>query len=92
MAHFRRHARVVQLAGNHGPFKATCLPQSLTMWAWLRWNGADAEVIVGVPIDHRADHDEFMAHAWLEWAGEPVTDLPETRTRFVAFERALTAS
>jgi hypothetical protein len=56
---------MVRVAATHGPFRATCLPRSVVLWALLRRHGVDAELKLGV---RRGDRG-FEAHAWVELEG-----------------------
>ena len=49
------------------PFRADCLPQSLTGWLVLYRAGLEPAVRLGVSLD-----DTPNAHAWIELAGEPL--------------------
>ncbi len=55
-------ARLVAIAANHGPYRATCLRQSLALWWLLRRRGIPAELRIGV----RKDDGDLKAHAWVE--------------------------
>jgi hypothetical protein len=46
------------------PFRADCLPRSLTTWVTLRRAGLDPTVRLGIALD-----DAPSAHAWVELAG-----------------------
>lgn len=65
-------ARIVRLAGEHGPFQPLCLSRALTVWAWMRWRGLPGTVQIGVSVPTR-EADAFSAHAWAECDGEPIT-------------------
>ena len=60
------------------PFRADCLPQSLTGWLVLHRAGFEPSVRLGIALD-----DTPNAHAWLELAGEPVGE--PASDRFHAF-------
>ncbi len=62
--------RLVVIAANHGPYRATCLCQSLALWWLLRRRGIPAELRIGV----RKDGGELNAHAWVEHQGRPLND------------------
>src|SRR5947207_14657610 len=41
-------AQLVRLAAYYGPYRATCLPQSVVVWVLLRRRGLDAGIKIGV--------------------------------------------
>jgi hypothetical protein len=61
-------AAAVNQAGLHVP-GATCLARALTGWLMVTRRHQPATLRLGV---HRADSDEFAAHAWLECNGQSV--------------------
>lgn len=63
-----RIARLVTIAAHHGPYRATCLRQSLALWWLLRRRGMPAELSIGV----RKAGGDLEAHAWVEHAGFPL--------------------
>lgn len=68
----RRIARLVAMAACRGPYRATCLRQSLALWWLLRRRGIPAELRIGV----RKDGDALLAHAWVEQEGAPLGQGP----------------
>lgn len=58
-------ARLVSIAAHHGPYRATCLRQSLALWWLLRRHGIPGELRIGV----RKDGGRLRAHAWVEYLG-----------------------
>jgi len=60
-----RAARVVEALAPLYPLNATCLKKSLVLFWILRRRGIPAELRLGV----RKIHDDFTAHAWLEFRG-----------------------
>ena len=77
----RATARMVAAAAHHGPFHASCLPQSLVVQWLLRRQGIPSRLQLGV----RKESGVLAAHAWVEYRGEPVIDSPDVRRRFAAF-------
>ena len=77
----QRIARLVRIASNHGPYRATCLRQSLMLWWLLRRRSLPAELRIGVRKD-----TELQAHAWVEHGGEPLGQRrpPRRIRRFVS--------
>jgi hypothetical protein len=83
MQQARATARVVSLAARYGPYRATCLKQSLvTLWL-LRHHGIICHVRIGV----RRESNPFEAHAWVEYQGEALNEGPDLHERFVPFDR-----
>ena len=76
-----RIARLVGIAANHGPYRATCLRQSLALWWLLRRRGIPAELRIGV----RKDGGELQAHAWVEHQGQALNDMQRTTAAYAAF-------
>lgn len=64
----RRIAGLVGIAAHHGPYRATCLRQSLALWWLLRRRGIPAVLRIGV---HK-DAGDLQAHAWVEHSGLPL--------------------
>lgn len=58
-------ARLADIAGRRGLWRATCLRQSLLLYGILRRRGLDPEIRLGVS---RGD-ERLHAHAWVELAG-----------------------
>jgi hypothetical protein len=80
----KRAARVVAAAARHGPYRASCLPISLTLQRLLRWRGIETDLRLGVrKIDGRLE-----AHAWLEHGGVPLGDDRDIHERYAAFDRS----
>lgn len=59
-------ARLAQIAGRHGPVRASCLRQALVLYGWLRRRGLNPEIVIGVRRDRATPLD---AHAWVEVDG-----------------------
>ncbi len=77
----RRIARLVGIAAHHGPYRATCLRQSLALWWLLRRRGIPAVLRIGV----RKDAGELQAHAWVEHEGVALSGGSDLISRFAAF-------
>jgi len=73
--------RCVRIAAQWGPYRATCLRQSLVLRWLLQWARVPAVLRLGV----RRHSGEFSAHAWVEVAGRPVNDSADVATRFLPF-------
>jgi hypothetical protein len=81
-----RVARLVSIAANHGPYRATCLPQSLALWWLLRRRGIAAYLRIGV----RKEQGEFQAHAWVEHRDQALNDNQGVTKSYAAFNPAVT--
>ena len=83
MEQARATARMVSLAARYGPYRATCLKQSVvTLWL-LRHQGIPCDLRIGV----RREFNPFEAHAWVEYQGEALNEGPDIHQRFVPFDR-----
>lgn len=70
----RRLALAVVRAARFGVFRPQCLVRSLALAKMLRSRGIDGAIMrIGV---RRVD-GEFLAHAWIEFAGETLGDADE---------------
>jgi hypothetical protein len=65
------------------PGRAQCLERSLVLYDYLRCRGIAAQVRLGI------QRYPFMAHAWVEYRGEPINDVPEHVRIFTAFDAAV---
>lgn len=73
----------VDMAMRNFPFyQPTCLSRSLVLWHMLRRQGTPAELHIGV---RKADGD-FVAHAWVEHAGQVINDAPDIAERFAPLD------
>lgn len=61
----------VAMAAALYPGHAACLERSLVLYWYLRRNGVPVEYRMGVQMY------PFLAHAWVEWQGAPINDVPE---------------
>jgi hypothetical protein len=81
----RRIARLVSIAARHGPYRASCLRQSLALWWLLRRRGVAADLRIGV----RREQNQLQAHAWVEHDGEALNDAESVRSSYAAFDAAM---
>jgi hypothetical protein len=81
----RRIARLVSIAARHGPYRASCLRQSLALWWLLRRRGVAADLRIGV----RREQDQLQAHAWVEHDDEALNDGGSTSGTYAAFDTRL---
>lgn len=65
------------------PGRAQCLERSLVLYDYLRCRGITAQMRLGI------QRYPFMAHAWVEYRGEPINDVPEHVRIFTAFDAAV---
>lgn len=73
----------VDIAARNFPlYQPTCLPRSLVLWHMLCRHGMPAEIRIGV---RKADND-FVAHAWVEYAGRVINDAPDIADRFAPLD------
>ncbi len=74
----RRRTKLIDLAGSF-PFSwAQCLQRSLALRAWLRRQGIDVTLTIGV----RKSNGSLEAHAWLEYAGIVINDSQNVREEY----------
>jgi hypothetical protein len=74
----REWGRLVNAAAARPPYPRACLARSLVLLWLLRERGVEARLRIGVRfIDRKLD-----AHAWVEWAGQPVNDRPDVAGTF----------
>jgi len=66
----------VAMAAALYPGRAACLERSLTLYWHLRRRGIDVRYRMGVQMY------PFIAHAWVEYRGQPINDVPEHVKRF----------
>lgn len=71
-------ARMVQIAADHGIYRARCLEQSLVLRYFLQNRGIDSQILFGT----RKEDGRVSAHAWVEVNGVPLNDLTAVRQQF----------
>jgi hypothetical protein len=81
----RRTVQLMAIAVRYAPHRGTCLSQSLTLWWLLRCQGIESDLRVGV----RSVGEQFQAHAWIEYQGQPVNEMQDVKSRFVAFAKPI---
>ena len=84
----QRLARLVSIAANHGPYRATCLRQSLALWWLLRRRAIAADLRIGV----RKEQGELQAHAWVEHHGQALNDGQGVTRSYAAFPPSIPAA
>jgi hypothetical protein len=68
----RRLGRIVQRVLRAGPWEARCIWTSLVVYALLRRQGDEPQLVIGLPLEPK-DKD---AHAWVELDGVDVGPPP----------------
>jgi hypothetical protein len=63
-----RYATWIEVAARYLPIQTRCLARSIALHWWLRSEGTDSQLRIGVAKRGR----ELTAHAWVEVAGVPV--------------------
>ena len=74
----KRAARAVNIASNHGFYRANCLKRSLVLNRWLLKRGIEAEIKLGVDLFE----GDLAAHAWVEHQGTILNDHRNIGRRF----------
>jgi Transglutaminase-like superfamily len=78
----QRVARMVAAAARNGPWRTTCLEQSLVLLWLLNRRGIPARLRIGV----RKEEGELEAHAWIESGGVVLNDTADVSERYRPFE------
>jgi hypothetical protein len=77
-----RIAHMVAAAAHYGPYRASCLPQSLVLLWLLRRQRLRGQLRFGV----KQVNGTMTAHCWVELDGEPLIDSPIVSSAFSALE------
>jgi Transglutaminase-like superfamily len=78
----RRVARMVSAAARNGPWRPTCLEQSVVLLWLLARQGIPAQLRIGV----RKQPEALEAHAWVESGGVVLNDSADVSERYQPFE------
>ena len=78
-------ARMVRAAALHGPYRANCLKQSVTLWWLLRRRGVASDLRIGT----RKGAQGLEAHAWVEVCGRALNESPDLYTRYQPFDQPI---
>jgi hypothetical protein len=78
-------ARIVRVAAAHGPYRANCLQQSVTLWWLLRRRGVAGDLRIGT----RKGAQGLEAHAWIEVCGRALNESPDVHVRYQPFEESI---
>lgn len=68
-------------AVHYGLYRGNCLSQSLTLWWLLQRQGVNSDLRIGV----RTVAGCFQAHAWIEYQGQPLHEVPDVHQHYTAF-------
>lgn len=82
----RRITWCVLVGAAYGPWPANCLQRSVVLWWFLLRRGIESELRIGV---RRSDNGGLDFHAWIEHAGDVISDRPEVRGDYATFDRAI---
>ena len=81
----RNTARMVAAAARYGPYRASCVPLSLTLQCLLRRRRIETDLRLGVSkVAARLE-----AHAWVEYQGVPLIEDRSTGARFASFKQVI---
>ena len=75
-------ARMDSIAGNHGLYRARCLPKSLVLVKFLQARDISCSLKIGA----RRQGEEFGAHAWVECGGVAVNEDTDVERRYAVFD------
>jgi hypothetical protein len=79
-------ARMVRVAALHGPYRGSCLQQSLTLWWLLRRQKIESDIRFGA----RREDGKIEAHAWVEFRGFALNEDASLHHSFTPFECGMT--
>lgn len=74
---WQRRAVALKRVGRRLPGVA-CLTQALALRWWMRSNGLDAQIRIGI----RQSENALKSHAWVELNDQPIEESPENLTHF----------
>lgn len=81
----RRHANFLYLYHKQFPFLGKCLARSLSLWFLLARKGIETDLKFGM----KKEDGEFLAHAWIEFNGEPLVTKSELNENYVPFSDSI---
>jgi hypothetical protein len=84
----KRIGMQVNRAARYGLITDTCLTRSLLLGWLLRRKGIDTQLRIGVRIIKGV----FEAHAWVEFAGNPINDRSDIADQFPPFSGAISTN
>lgn len=77
----QKAARMIDIAANHGLYRARCLQKSLVLIKFMRACEIPCSLVLGA----RRQGDAFDAHAWVECGGVVVNDDADVGLGFTPF-------
>ena len=77
--------RVVKITGCISLFQPSCLTISLCTWFLLLMYGIETELRIGIA----RSRGTFIAHAWIEQAGQVLNDRPDIQNFFSPFDASI---
>lgn len=77
----RSAGQMVNTAALYPPYPQACLARSLLLVWWLRGQGVQAHVVIGI----RMTLGRLDAHAWAEWDGKPINDRADIAGTYTPF-------
>lgn len=77
-------ARWTDIASRHPWQWARCLQRSIAVCQWLEKEGIEPRLVIGV----RRAGNGISGHAWVEYAGEIVNDVPGVRREFATLRQS----
>ena len=80
-------ARMVRVASARGPYRGSCLQQSVTLWWLLQRQSIESKIRFGA----RKDGERLEAHAWVEVDGLALNDGRGSHNEFKPCERLAAA-
>jgi hypothetical protein len=84
----RTAGQMVAVAARHGLVRANCLAQALCLGYLLQRRRLACELRIGVSTAEGS----FVAHAWVEQAGQVLNDSADVAERFAPFDTAIDLS
>ena len=78
----RAAARLVQAAAVHGMYRATCLPQSMSLWWLLLRRGIPCDFHIGM----QRENGEWKGHAWVEHRGNVLSGHDDPSVRYTTLD------
>lgn len=85
LARAQHVARLVAIAAAHSPIHVACLHRSLVLWWLLRREGVPSQLRLGA----HAGAGPFGAHAWVQYGGVALDQLPGDLARYRPFAEAV---
>ena len=81
----RRYHHLITLTYGFGPSVVNCLSVSTAYWWLMKRRGIATDLKFGM----KKDNEKLLAHAWLEYNGEPLTADAEVEKKYIAFGESI---